>query len=141
MLKKEFLIVWVISSLSMLGLSYVWHFVVLNDYINVKLPFASFLLLQAMVYCVIGFILTFVYHYTHTKKKLKYKGVVIGAVLGFFIYLIAYVLGISFNSTGAREMAYVMDFMWQMSEQAAGGGLVGFGFTVLDRAKKLADVS
>jgi len=121
-------------------MSYLWHFVVLNDHINIKLPFLSFILLQALVYLVIGFVLTFVYHYTHIKKKLKYKGFIIGAVLGFFIYLIAYVLGISFNAAGAREMAYVMDFIWQMLEQAVGGGIVGFAFAVLDRAKKLADV-
>jgi len=119
MFKKGFLLVWLISAIAMFGLSYIWHGVVLNDYHNIKLPLSSFLTLQAIVYLVISFILTFVYHYTHIKRKMKYKGFVIGAVLGFFIYLIAYVLGISFK-TGSLNYVIVVDFIWQMFEQAVG---------------------
>ena len=138
MLKKGFLIVWLISSLTMMGMSYIWHGMVLNDYHNIKLPMASFLLLQSIVYVVIGFLLTFVYHYTHIKKKLKYKGFVMGAALGFFIYLIAYVLGVSFK-TGAIDYVIVVDFLWQMMEQAVGGGIVGYSFAVSDRIAKFSE--
>ncbi|MFT4660523.1 MAG: hypothetical protein ACI8XB_000791 [Patiriisocius sp.] len=140
MLKKEFLLVWMISSLTMLGMSYVWHGIILNDYRFIKLPFISFILLQGIVYAVIGFVLTFVYHYTNINRKVKYKGFMMGAVLGFFIYLIAYVLGISFK-TGEFNYVIVVDFLWQMGEQALGGGVVGFAFVVLERVEKLADVS
>ena len=140
MFKKEFLLVWMVSSMVMLGMSYLWHGVILNDYQFIKLPFSSFIVLQAIVYMVIGFVLTFVYHYTNIKRKVKYKGFMIGAVLGFFIYLIAYVLGISFK-TGEINYVIVVDFIWQMGEQAVGGGVVGFAFVVLDRVEKLADIS
>ena len=140
MFKKEFLIVWFIATFVMFGMSYLWHGVVLNDYMFIKLPFTTFLMLQGVVYAVISFVLTFVYHYTHIQKKMKYKGFVIGMVLGFFIYLIAYVLGISFKS-GEVNYVVVVDFLWQMFEQAFGGGVVGYTFVVLERVRLLSDVS
>ncbi|NND94140.1 MAG: hypothetical protein HKN45_04695, partial [Flavobacteriales bacterium] len=107
----------------MFGLSYLWHGVLLNDYIHIKYPMWLYFLLSGIVYLVIGLVMTYLYHYTHTKN-VKYKGALIGAALGFFIYLIAFVLGVSFNQPSFSHI--VVDFIWQMLEQGIGGSVVGF---------------
>lgn len=136
MFKKEFLVIWLLSSVVMLGLSYTWHGVLLNDLDNQPTTFFPLLL---VVYLVIGFALTFAYYYVQTKRVLKYKGLLLGAVFGFFIYLIVYVLGLSLKNS-SQEYLVVFDFLWQMLEQGIGGGIIGYGFVVADRMKKLADI-
>ena len=54
---------------------------------------------------------------------IRLKGFLMGVALGFFIYLIAFVLGVSFKGSGTQHI--VVDFLWQMIEQGIGGGVVG----------------
>ena len=55
---KRFMFGWILSSLAMFGLSYVWHGVVLNDYAILTYPFQIYLISAAVVYLVSGFLLT-----------------------------------------------------------------------------------
>jgi hypothetical protein len=57
-----------------------------------------------------------------------------GIAFGFFIYLIAFVLGISFKGTGAAHV--VVDFIWQMIEQGVGGSVVGLIYMLARRYDK-----
>lgn len=119
---KWFFSVWLVSSIMMYGLSFVWHGVLLNDYMSIKYPMWMYFTLAAVVYLVIGFVLTYLYHYTYTHR-IKYKGMLLGACLGFFIYLMAFVLGVSFNPNSLEHT--VVDFLWQMFEQGVGGAAIG----------------
>jgi hypothetical protein len=67
---------------------------------------------------------------------MKYKGVTIGALMGFFIYLVAFVFGVSFNAGGLKYI--VVDFLWQMVEQGVGGAVIGFLFSLYEEMEKLA---
>jgi hypothetical protein len=135
MKKRSFIQVWAIASVVMFLLSYLWHGVLLNDYVNIKYPIWLHLLMASIVYVVIGFILTYLHQYT-TVHKLKYKGLVIGALLGFFIYLIAFVLGVSYNPHSMEHT--VVDFIWQMAEQGFGGMTVGVALNFVADYEKLA---
>jgi len=53
---------------------------------------------------------------------IKLKGSLMGMALGFFIYLIAFVFGVSFKGSGFQHI--VVDFIWQMIEQGVGGSVV-----------------
>jgi len=119
---KLFLRSWFLSAVLMFGLSYLWHGVLLNDYARLKVPISVYLGLAGLVYAVIAAILVYLYWYTHTRN-LKYKGLYMGALMGFFIYLIAFVLGVSFNQSSTEHI--VVDFVWQMIEQGIGGSLIG----------------
>lgn len=123
MLKRRFFVGWGLSTLVMLALSLAWHGVILNDLRHVPDPFWLFSLLAILAYLVIGFTLTFVYTYLSMGIGLKLKGSFMGIALGFFIYLVAFVLGVSFKGSGTEHV--VVDFMWQMIEQGVGGTVVG----------------
>lgn len=132
---KWFLICWIASAVLMYGMSYLWHGVLLNDYIHIKYPMWMYFLLSGVVYLVIGLLLTYMYKYTYTHKT-QYKGMMLGSFVGFFIYLIAFVLGVSFSQTSIDHI--VVDFIWQMVEQGIGGASVGFihGFlTHMDKVR------
>ncbi|NNC83563.1 MAG: hypothetical protein HKN79_08295 [Flavobacteriales bacterium] len=131
---KWFLTSWLTSAVIMYALSFLWHGVLLNDYVNIKYPMWLYFLLAGVVYLVIGLILTYLYYYTYTKK-MQYKGALMGACLGFFIYLIAFVLGVSFNQNSLHHI--VVDFIWQMVEQGIGGSSVGFLFGFLSHMHKV----
>lgn len=123
MLKKRFIISWFLSSILMFGLAMLWHGVLLNDLKFIPTPHTLFYFLAVLAYIVIGFTLTFVFTYLSMGIGIKLKGSLMGVALGFFIYLIAFVLGVSFKGSGNQHI--VVDFLWQMIEQGVGGGVVG----------------
>jgi len=138
MKKRWFVQVWAITSVVMFVLSYLWHGLLLNDYVNIKYPMWLYFIMASIVYVVIGFILTYLHQYT-SINKVKYKGLFIGALLGFFIYLIAFVLGVSYNPHSIEHT--VVDFLWQMAEQGIGGMTVAFARQFIMDADKLAKSS
>lgn len=125
---KPFITCWLFSSILMYALSYAWHGLLLNDYMNIRTPLWLYFTLATIVYLVIGLVLTLLYRNTQTKE-MRFKGLLMGALLGFFIYLIAFVLGVSFNQASASHI--VVDFVWQMIEQGIGGASVGFVYGLL----------
>lgn len=136
MLKKRFFIAWGLSVLVMMALSFLWHGVILNDFIHIPKPYALFYTLAGMTYILIGFVLTFVFNYLSMGIGIKMKGGLMGTALGFFIYLIAFVLGVSFKGSGTEHV--VVDFAWQMIEQGIGGGVIGFIYEMAKRRDKVA---
>lgn len=135
MLKKRFFVAWGFSVLVMMALSFLWHGVVLNDFIHIPQPYGLFYGIATLTYILIGFALTFVFNYLSMGIGIKMKGGLMGLALGFFIYLIAFVFGISFKGSGTEHV--VVDFVWQMIEQGIGGGIVGFIYQMAKRRDRV----
>src|SRR5262245_40586197 len=92
----KFFVSWLLCSVSMFGLSFAWHGIVLNDFIRISYPHDIFLTVAAVVYLGIGlFITVLTYALKKIKDSFKY-GIAVGAAAGMFIYAIAFILGISF---------------------------------------------
>ena len=136
LLRKRFFVAWSLSTAVMLFVSYLWHGVMLNDLIFIPQPAGLFYGLALLAYVVIGFAITFVYNYLSMGIGLRMKGSYMGVALGFFIYLIAFVLGVSF--TGSQRAHVVVDFLWQMIEQGIGGTVVGFVYFMARRYDRVS---
>jgi membrane protease YdiL (CAAX protease family) len=136
MRKRVFYLAWIVSSTVMFLLSYLWHGMVLNDLKNLQYPMEMFLVLAAIMYIVLGFGLAFLYNYLNFSRNIKFKGSILGSFTGFFVYLIAFTLGVSFGSSKIEHV--VVDFLWQMIEQGVGGLTVSAVFSFLAHLKKIA---
>lgn len=121
----------------MLTLSYVWHGVVLNDLRNVDYPSWYFFLLLLLVYSFIAFVITMAFNYINPSKSLVTKGFIGGSAFGFFLYLVAFTLGVSFKSGETKHI--VVDFVWQMIEQGIGGMVVAYVFNIAYKLQTALD--
>ncbi len=137
MLKRRFLVAFSLSTSVMIALSLLWHGAVLNDLIFIPKPVALFYALALLTYFLIGFVLTFVFTYLSMGIGIKLKGSLMGLALGFFIYLIAFVLGVSFK--GGNTAHVVVDFTWQMIEQGVGGSVVSAVYLLARRRDQVLD--
>lgn len=131
---KKLFFSWFFTLLSMLTMSYLWHGVVLNDLRNVNYPSWYFFLLLLLVYSIISFVLTMAFNYAQPKKSAVAKGFIGGAAFGFFLYLVAFTLGVSFKSGETKHI--VVDFIWQMIEQGIGGMVVAYVFVIAYKLQK-----
>ncbi|MFH1004024.1 MAG: hypothetical protein V1781_00765 [Bacteroidota bacterium] len=120
---KRFFLSWLFSSLVMFSLSYLWHGVILNDIARLSYPLGIFLTSSIVVYLILGFLLTRIFtmqFHKHIAKRPFLKGLISGAILGASSYLFALVIGVSFNSSLTPEYILI-DILWQIIEQSAGG--------------------
>ncbi|MDP4687034.1 MAG: hypothetical protein NWS53_09035 [Salibacteraceae bacterium] len=126
----KFYVSWIVSSISMFGLSYAWHAIVLNDFARVSYPKDVFLIVAAFVYLGIGLLIT-IAAYLLKKHFDSYKyGILGGAAIGVFIYAIAFLFGVSFNSIIDFKMI-AFDLTWQTFEQAFGGLICAWTFRLM----------
>lgn len=132
---KRFYIAWLSASSSMFVLSYIWHGVILNDFSKLPYSEAMFFCLVGLVYLIIGFGLSFTQHILKISSARIPKMAAIGGALGFFVYLIAFTLGVSFNAGSITHV--VIDFVWQMLEQASGGVAVAIIYSLAAQRDKL----
>lgn len=122
--RMPFFLAWILTFVFLYGLSYTWHGVILNDLSRVTYPTNVFLLMVGAVYFCISFVITFLAQVLPFEKKMHIKGLMVGAPLGLFIYLIAFVFGISFYSN--PTLVHVLfDLAWQTFEGAIGGIVSG----------------
>ena len=88
-----------------------------------------FLVLVALVYLFISYVLYRVYELKWLDKYFSsslLRGVTAGFMVGFVLFAIVAVLGISF--TKHVNTTYLMaDCLWQIAEQVIGGIIIGFG--------------
>lgn len=128
MITKRFFISCLASSLVMFALSYVWHGVILTDFSRLSYSRHLFLFFAALVYLIIGFVVSksidFKFLEKHFKRRPVIRGAISGAVCGVAFFLIATVVGVSF-STGSRLENMLLDVTWQTIEQTIGGVVVG----------------
>lgn len=117
---------WIISSIVMFSLSYLWHGVILNDFNRLDYPLNVYLLFSSFAYLIIGFVISKIYYLQileRFEKRPILRGLAGGAFGGSVIYLFAFVIGISFSG---RKLEYILvDLFWQILEQGLGGAAVG----------------
>lgn len=125
----RFYLSWILAAVFMYVAFYFWHGVFLNDLSRISFPKVLFLSLAALVYLVISFI---VYRTFESKFLQKYisqpllRGVVSGFLIGFILFSLVTVLGISFTKN--INFTYIIaDCAWQIAEQIIGGLIIGFG--------------
>lgn len=122
---------WISSAVLMFGLSYVWHGLALNDLRELRIPVALYLALSALAYVIIGLGVTVAMHqaiqheWIGLRQGFPLKGMLVGAIIGFLVFLIAFLFGMSF--TDHAVMHVLADVTWQMFEQAMGGLFVALG--------------
>lgn len=125
---KRFFLSWLLSSLVMFGVSYVWHGVILNDLERLSYPKQIYITGSVITYLILGFLSTKIFLMKFPKNILKkplIRGIISGALLGIATYVVTLVVGVSFNTTLTTQ--YILfDLFWQSIEQMLGGITVAF---------------
>ncbi|MEK6615029.1 MAG: hypothetical protein AABZ32_02790 [Bacteroidota bacterium] len=125
---KRFFLSWILSSLTMFSLSYLWHGIFLNDLERLSYPKEIFFAGSIVTYLILGFLVTKIYLMKFPKQiatKPLVRGIISGALLGIATYVVSLVIGVSFNSTLTPQ--YILfDVLWQTVEQTFGGITVAF---------------
>jgi hypothetical protein len=128
---RHILLPWLFSTAVIFGISYVWHGLALTDLQELKIPLTLYFILALIVYLVIGLALTIGINKAVQYELISLKGPfpltasLLGAAVGFFVYLVIFVLGMTFTKHGIMHV--VVDIIWQMFEQGLGGLTVSLG--------------
>lgn len=125
----RFYVSWLMSAIIMYGAFYVWHGIFLNDLNRITFSKTFFLILAAFVYFIVSLVLYKLFESNFLDKHIQHpvlKGLVCGIILGFFLFALVTVLGISFTKNITMEYI-LLDLVWQISEQALGGVIIGLG--------------
>ena len=107
----------------MFSLSYLWHGVFLNDIVRLSYPLGIFMTSSIVAYLILGFLLTKIFllkFHKHISERPFLKGLISGAILGMVSYLFTLAIGVSFSSSLTTKYI-LMDILWQIIEQSAGG--------------------
>lgn len=129
--RRRILLPWLLSAFVMYGLSYLWHGIVLTDLDEIHIPVTLYLILSGLVYVIIGIGMTVAVHqaiiheWISLKRGFPLMAMLLGAAIGFVVYLLVFILGVSFAKHGLEHV--VVDVLWQMVEQALGGLMVSLG--------------
>jgi len=129
--RRRILLPWLLSAVVMYGLSFAWHGLALTDLQELRIPLALYLCLSGVVYLLIGLGLTVAVHqcvaheWISLRKAFPLMSMLLGAAIGFVVYLVVFILGMSFASKGFVHI--VVDILWQMLEQGLGGLMVSLG--------------
>jgi len=102
---------------------YCWHGILSNDFYKIQYPKGIFLILAALVYIVISFVLAKLYDYKPIRKKIKnlfLRALILGSTLGFLLFSISIVFGIGFSASYSFQI-FMADALWQLFEQIIGG--------------------
>lgn len=131
LLRRHILLPALLSAAVMYLFSWLWHGLALRDLEELTIPHTLYFSLAGLVYLALGFILTFAVHtsiqheWISLKQGFPLAASLIGTVAGFFVYLVIFVLGMSFAKSGMVHV--VVDVLWQMFEQGLGGLAVSLG--------------
>jgi len=119
----RFVISWLISAVIMYSAFYCWHGILSNDFYKIQYPKGIFLILAALVYIVISFVLAKLFDYKPIRKKIKnlfLRALILGSILGFLLFSISIVFGIGFSASYSFQI-FMADALWQLFEQIIGG--------------------
>ncbi len=125
------------------ALSYMWHGVMLSDLQELRIPLMLYHVLAGLVYLVLGLVITIgvhkavQYEWISLKRGFPFMASLLAAAIGFFVYLVIFVLGMSFASDHGM-MHVVVDVLWQMFEQGVGGLAVSLGI-IYDMHKRFLE--
>ena len=133
----RFFVSWIIAAVLMYAAFYFWHGIFLNDLNRITFSKVLFLVLAALVYLIISYVL---YRTFETKILANLitapllRGAVSGILLGLVLFSIITVLGISFTKHISLKYL-VADCAWQVAEQLVGGIIIAIGKLVLYEPK------
>lgn len=111
--------------------SWLWHGLALTDLEEISIPLSLYFCLAGLVYLVLALGMTLAIHsailheWISLKRAFPFTSMMLGAALGFFVYLLIFVMGMSFTQGGMVHV--VADVLWQMVEQGVGGLMVSLG--------------
>ncbi|MCC6540650.1 MAG: hypothetical protein IT225_00365 [Flavobacteriales bacterium] len=131
-----------LSAVVMFLVSWLWHGVALTDLDEIRIPMGLYFSLAGLVYLILGFGMTFavhtavMYEWISLKRAFPLASMLLGAALGFVVYLVIFVLGMSFTRGGMVHV--VADVIWQMVEQGMGGLMVSVGI-IYDMHKRFIE--
>lgn len=131
---KRLLIATILAMLVMMGLSYLWHGIILNDYKNISISFPVFMVLSTLVYFLISLIISVLLFKLEFTDHFTFKRILIGGIIGFSIYLLVFTMGLSYSERGMKHV--ISDFVWQMFEQGMGALIVDFCLHIYARADR-----
>ncbi len=129
--KRRFLVPWLSGAMMMTGLSYAWHGWALTDVADLHMDLRMYLGISLVAYLLLSFVLTLVVHHALVREWLTLKGafpfkaMAVGAAMGVVVYVLISLSGSPFSAQGVHHV--LVDLVWQVVEQAAGGLMVGLG--------------
>lgn len=135
----RFFISWIICALVMFSLFYFWHGVFLNDFKRIQFPIGLFVSFAAITYLIISFGIYILFESSLMKrfKNIFLKGLLLGALSGFTIFIIATIIHISL-AKNLNSQHLLMNCSWQIAEQTIGAFVVVL-FKVIIRDNKFQD--
>lgn len=122
MRKPSFFIGWLLSSLLMYALFYVFHGLVTNDLLKISMPKTVFLSVAGFVYVCLGFGMSVLLDASFFRKEITNvfkRALIAGPVVGVFLYAVALTIGVSF-SAHFDMINLMVDVGWQILEQTSG---------------------
>jgi len=121
-LNLRFFTSWIIGSVLMYALFYLWHGVFLNDFKKINFPVSWLLIFTSVAYVTISFITYSVFESKPLKNIYNFfvRGIAAGAFVGFIIFIISTVVTISI-SRQLTPQHLMLDCIWQITEQTIGG--------------------
>ena len=131
-----------ISALVMTSVSYLWHGVLLNDLYFIKYDIRLFFGLLVFVYLAVSLGISILLQWYKPKEKRIMKHTSIGVFIGFFMYLVTFIFGLSYQDSEFEHI--VINFLWQMIEQGIGAFAISVYYIIAHRRERLlnfADVN
>jgi hypothetical protein len=121
-LNLRFFLSWILASVIMFSLFYVWHGFFLNDFKRIQFPYIWFVSFAAFTYLILSFGLVLLFESQLLRKIDNFflRGIFTGAAVGFSLFMIMTVLHISFTRHFTASYLLV-DCAWQVVEQVVGG--------------------
>lgn len=124
----RFFISWILCAIAMYSAFYVWHGIFLNDFKQIQFPFVWFLLLSAVAYLVISFLIYRVFETNWLKHfhNILFRGFIAALIVSVSLFAIMTVLHISFTKN-VTSTYLITDFFWQIIEQSIGAMVIVLG--------------
>jgi hypothetical protein len=121
----RFFISWILGSVVMYSLFYMWHGVFLNDFKKINFPLTWLLFFTSIAYLTISFLIYAAFESKPMKNIYNFfvRGIVTGIFVGFIIFIVSTVVTISI-SRHLTAQHLMLDCIWQITEQTIGGILM-----------------
>ena len=130
---------WISCALVMFSLFYAWHGIFLNDFKRIQFPVGLFVSFAAITYLILSFGIYLIFESSLMKRfrNIFLKGLLVGILSGFTIYIIATIIHISL-AKNLNSQHLLMNCSWQIAEQTIGAFVIVI-FKVLIRDNKFQD--
>ncbi|MBC7412112.1 MAG: hypothetical protein H7331_06615 [Bacteroidia bacterium] len=121
-IQLKFIIITILSAAVMLGLSTFFHALILHDFQGFLLTFTQLVIGLSIVYLSIATLLIVCISWYWNYYSLL-TAILFSSAVGIFLYILATLLGHTLNDSHTTSQLLI-DVVWQMIEQGAGGFIV-----------------